>query len=44
MMPQGAARGQQVAHGKSWTTPEAKGEDLVYVSNRRKTVRVYNLS
>src|ERR1700729_4196849 len=33
IMPQGAAPAGIAAHGNSWMLPEAKGEDLLYVSS-----------
>ena len=38
----GAARISRAAHGKSWMLPEAKGEDLLYVSDYRGNIYVYS--
>ena len=41
-MPQSGTSATRATHGKSWMRPEAKNEDLVYVSNGRNTLRVFS--
>ncbi len=40
-MPQGRAAPTHAAHGRSWMLPEAKKNDLVYISNGSYGVEVY---
>jgi hypothetical protein len=40
-MPQASAPARHVDRGKSWMLPEAKGENLVYVSDGAESVFVY---